>query len=460
MGAYLNINKNICYPKEIQLLSNKNGLGSTYKPKKPQVILSFGKNLPTVLISKSSLKIPNETLELINDIESRGLKLGQGWSGTAYRLDIPGYQPLAVKVPYSNWYTGKRKRGLGIDYTNEARILQKLPSEFELQFNSLVQETRPEGRKFLVMTYVNGDPIHPLKNPLTKAHLDSIVDIDYRLDRAGIYHRDQGSTNLLASSAKAENPGKINLIDYEGASVFTPQESIKHNGLFDPYHQYFPSFCFIQNVTNFQSNGLPTLLGDILLVKGFNKNSKNEVKDLFKYFLQAKAKQLKKQIEYLKANLNETNNNSPLRYAELQSQYFENVSDDLLLLEAWKTQAMYYTGMARIVLQCAPEYKQVSTDLQKKALLCSKKAISIAKKSLRQLNQQDNHLKELLQFESSYNYFLFQNIQKILKIDSPTESKLISSEYTPLSDFIKSFPSLSPIQVNIAACIESICRPV
>lgn len=287
---------------------------------------------------------PAAVIEAARHYQKIGKKLDAGSYGSTYLLEVPTAQKIVLKAPHQakDCLNDHRVPVLNFDFTQEARILARLPQQSQRQGIKFIGLIQAGGQKLLAMSFVDGKPLDPIQNPLNARQLQSLNTYLSQLDREGIYHSDLHESNILFTPAQA------NVIDYGEASLFNP---LKPKAVFIPSENRFaPPFGLLDNATNFQTKGLPLYFHKLLASK--QPTASQQVKSLFKDFLVGKSKGQRQYLDFLRSQIRQSgepvsdNLAEAVDYTALQAKFLCNPPDALLIQQAWKTEALFCYAMA------------------------------------------------------------------------------------------------------------------
>jgi len=137
-----------------------------------------------------------------------------------------------------------------------------------------------------------------------------------------------------------------NLIDYGDAFEVNPLALQRR---FDTIHNIFsPEFSFLDNGTHFQTKNLMFHFHKLLDTDA--GRGPKQVVTLFKEFLKLKSQAQKEYADYIQQRLGDYSipdrTQEALRYTQLQAKFLEKPSKDLLVQQAWKTEALFCNALS------------------------------------------------------------------------------------------------------------------
>lgn len=224
-----------------------------------------------------------------------------GLKGVVYRTNIKGKE-VAIKVG----------RNENFDFSNEAKILSRVPKDFS-QSQQLIDYFKDPitNCDILVSTFVEGK-----KGILSsREDFDGLLSNLFILDKNGILHGDLNMGNFLFTD------NGINLIDYGEGSLFEIGET---------YTEMYPNFIAKSNVINLEQNGIPDF------IQKWQENG-IEPKKAFKNYLIAKGNYYKKHSEFLKEN---NLDNRTIEFEKNYAKVLENPSDKVIKNEILRMDAL------------------------------------------------------------------------------------------------------------------------
>ncbi|OGI00721.1 MAG: hypothetical protein A2Y25_11665 [Candidatus Melainabacteria bacterium GWF2_37_15] len=378
------------------ICSNSYPQKDIFQKNKPISTLTFGNLIPSFI-----KKPPAAILEILPYVRTRGKLAGEGSSGAGYLITSP--YKFFVKAPHTEPIssTGKNQF-VNLDMTHEARILNTITEQTSSECKLL--GFWPVGNeKFLIMSALDGSKMDPVINPLKPKHLNSLLSSLYEHDLARIYHSDINENNILVAKDKAH------LFDYGDAFKFklnNTNQMMAANGKkrFDPeWNIYSPSFCLLQNATNFESKALVQYLEKMAL----SKSNPSQMRAVLKKYIQFKAKHLAAYLDKLDEKLTpdlKTKLAKKIHYERLQASAFKQCPDMLVDLMALKTQTMYAFTKSNVE---AKFYNRFQNSLERRefGISSAKRMVKLIKSQLNQCKGKDD-IREFLEYELKFAKFL------------------------------------------------------
>lgn len=383
---------------------------------------------------------PSE-LKLISQYQQVGTELDRGGYGITYLIASPG-RSIVIKVP---------RAGKQTNFAHEADMLFRLPHGVpygqNLEFWGMF---RLNGKDILAMSFVDGQKFTPvMATPLNNKQLTSLMNQLTGLDMAHIYHADLKPSNLLLK------PDQINLVDYGDAFKTNPSQ---HEAIFNPVNNiYAPAFAFLDNATNFQTRALPTHVHNIL--ESEPNQGPGIVTQLFRDFLRQKAQGQATYIDFLrknKATLAEPDSEQlkeSLDYTNLQAKFLMNPSRDVLVQQAWKTEALFCSTMsgrqaafsnnlemayqwAILAKEATRQYQQITETLSQQE---QQKAIPNASGA--------KDYQRFLDYERRFGEFIQQGIEETL-VKEPKTGEVKKSSAPPMKPQLLLAPTIRSMLQN------------
>ena len=240
-------------------------------------------------------------VDILNAIRNNEPFSQAGLKGVVYKAKINN-KTIAIKVG----------RDENCDFSNEAKILSKIPKDFN-QSQQLIDYFKDPitNCDILVSSFVEGK-----KGILSsKEDFNNLFKNLFILDKEGILHGDLNMGNFLFDE------DKIKLIDYGEGSLFE---------IGDTYSEMYPNFIAKSNVVNLEQNGIPDFIQKW-------KDNNIDPKNAFKNYLGAKGEYYKKHSEFLKEN---NADKKTINFEENYSKVLENPTDKIIKNEILRMDAL------------------------------------------------------------------------------------------------------------------------
>ncbi len=257
-----------------------------------------------------------EKVDVFEETHKNAKKLGSGLFATAYALDDTNY---VIKETLSDDYAKSRNS----NFFPEAKALSMVPDTLDNTQKLVAHVQTEKNNYYLISTFVSGRKAEYPLQPWSSKSFNGLLKTLYDLDAAGIYHNDVNQANCLID----EN-GRVSAIDYQFAEKFDPSDASKNSISYKT-----PPFMMPSNVQMFEMASLPWYLRTMSKLA-----PKNEVREIFKEYIEAKASYAARRATHMKK---EGVLGQKAEYEALQARFFKNPSDEILDLQARKLQVMY-----------------------------------------------------------------------------------------------------------------------
>jgi len=257
-----------------------------------------------------------DKIDNFEETKSNARLLGEGLYAKVYLLNGTKY---AIKETLKD-KSSKKANG---DFSNEANALNMIPDSIAHSQKFVARVETMKNNYYLLSTYKAGLPPKYPDNPWDRSSFRSLFNVLFALDKAGIYHNDLNESNCLIEPNK-----NVNVIDYQFAQRFSIDNSNENAEEFKT-----PKFMMLSNAQMFESASLGFYLNKLS-----EHVSKNELRQLFKTYLEEKSIYSSNRAEYLKDTVY---NSEKEEYETLQAKYLKNPSDNMVDLQALKLQILY-----------------------------------------------------------------------------------------------------------------------
>ncbi len=263
-------------------------------------------------------KISDELAQKIDDFEEThkdARELGSGLFARAYILNGTN---CVIKESLPSEFAKKQNK----DFFPEAQALEMLPPSVKNTQKLIALVQTEKDNYYLLSTFVEGTPASYPEHPWDKSSFDGLFETLLSLDKAGIYHNDINQANCLI-----DKNYRASTIDYQFADTFRVDDR-DNDKKFKTKSDMMPS-----NAQMFEMASLPWY------IRTMSKTApKEEVRNLFKTYLEAKSRYAKQRALYLQQKVYYRD---MARYELLQAKFFENPTDEIIDLQAKKLQLLY-----------------------------------------------------------------------------------------------------------------------
>lgn len=257
-----------------------------------------------------------DKIDAFEETHKNATELGSGLFATAYLLNDTNY---VIKETLQDDYAREQNR----DFFPEAKALASLPEYFDNTQKLVAHVQTEKNNYYLISTLVNGTETKYPEKPWTFKSLNGLLDTLYQLDVAGIYHNDVNQANCLV-----DNKGRVGTIDYQFAQNFSVDCDSTNSEEFKT-----PPFMMPSNAQMFEMASLSWYFRTMGKMA-----SREELRESFKNYLEAKSIYAKQRGTYLKGL---SGYSEKAEYEMLQARYYKNPTDDMIDLQAKKLQIMY-----------------------------------------------------------------------------------------------------------------------
>ena len=326
-----------------------------------------------------------QKVDVFEETHKNAKELGHGLFATVYLLDGT---KCVIKESLPNEQAKEQNR----NFFPEAKALNMIPESVKNTQRLISNVQTEKGNYYLLSTFVEGSTPNPKTKPWTKHSFNGLFETLFQLDKEGIYHNDLNRANCLIG----EN-NKVSAIDYQFAEKFPISNNENNRKEFKT-----PSFMMPSNAQMFEMAGFPWY------IKEMSKTaSKEEVRELFKTYLQAKSKYAMQRGIHLQQYYGcETKS----EYELLQSKFLANPTDEIIDLQAKKLQILYgFRKTFSIIDKNNNLVKNIGSAIS--AYIYTIAAAKDMQNYADYLKEKtdDEELKQYLNFEINYAYF-WQNL--------------------------------------------------
>ena len=201
-------------------------------------------------------------------------KIGEGIGGETFRFNDYNVNNLVIKTTKSNYND---------DYATEFKNLMSVPSNIIGGQEAVARVYDNQGKKHgLISTFVQGKPAS-VTNCFNDAHLKSLFNKMYELDKVGIYHGDLNGNNILLNSF-----GTVNFIDYQWTKIIS---IVNFFDIIKASEMLLPRTVFPENAQMFEMASLPYYIDKL--------PTASEKENFLKKYLLAKSEYHNKRAKYI-----------------------------------------------------------------------------------------------------------------------------------------------------------------
>ncbi len=278
----------------------------------------------SVLYENYNSKYDNIKTKLLRETErffknkNNVSKIGEGIGGETYRYSDYSINNLVIKTT---------KPAYDDNYSQEYQNLMSIPTAKIGGQEAVARVYHSSGRYGLISTLVAGKPAS-ISNKYSDAHLKSLFDKMFELDKAGIYHGDLNGKNILLNSS-----GKVNFIDYQWTQFVSQYNFYDYEKM---SKMLLPRSVFPENAQMFEMASLPYYIDK--LWTSFEKEG------FLKKYLQVKADYHEKRAKYIAELLpkwyagEKGYVQQSLREEKAKAKIYRNPDDSVIKLELKKLQ--------------------------------------------------------------------------------------------------------------------------
>ena len=249
-------------------------------------------------------------IEIFSKDRSNSEYIGKGIFSSAYQLNrMPN---VVIKESFDEDET----------FENEEKNLELVPETIK-NTQKLVARAYDDKKMtyYLLSSKVEGDSPDPDRNPWTRAHLKTMFNTLYQMDREGFYHGDLNNGNMKLTSG-----GGVNFLDFQWSHKTDREDMFSENP-----RSILPSFMPCENAQMFEMAELPYYLNKM--------DNSFQAKQFLRTYLQEKSEYHRQRLGFISSlGTSGRGVEDAKAFEKAQMAVLKNPGEDILRLEAKKIQ--------------------------------------------------------------------------------------------------------------------------